>query len=137
MFQEKVSDKPYIVIVDDNEIDLMIANRLFNRVDSDICVQTFMSCQELSIWLESKKEDGLPQNLVFLIDIYMPNCNGFSIAESISHFFDNHPLKPPCYLLSASIDYSDKLKIKQNEFVTGFLGKPITIDWISMLLNKV
>ncbi|MGB1003374.1 MAG: response regulator [Salibacteraceae bacterium] len=137
MCQEKVNDKPTIVIIDDNEIDLMIATKLFYRVNPAICVFSFTTGKEAIAWLEKKEKCTMSEKMIFLIDIYMPTGNGFQVAKSITQIFKELNSSLQCYLLSSSIDYSDKRRIDNQPLISGFCGKPITVEWIKTLLEEM
>lgn len=122
--------------MDDNEIDLMIGRRLLSRVDSTVIVDTFPSGHALFEWLETKGTEGLTDTTVFLIDIYMSSCNGHTVASNIQTFYENSNKKAICYLLSSSIDDSDKRKIMENKNLAGFIAKPITVSWFQDILEK-
>lgn len=135
-YQGKVSEKLSIVIVDDNEIDLMIGERLLSRVDSSIGIRTFSCAEDVLSWLENSKEEALSETTLFLIDIYMPVFNGFYVADNVIDKFENLNKLAVCYLLSATIDISDNRKIKINPKVEGYIGKPITVTLFKELIEK-
>jgi len=131
-----VSEKLSIVIVDDNEIDLMIGERLLSRVDDSIVVYTFSCADDVLLWLENSKIEELAEVTLFLIDIYMPVFNGFYVADKVIEKFEKLPKQAACYLLSATIDISDTRKINRNSKVQGYIGKPITVHLFKDLILK-
>ena len=94
-----------IVIVDDNEIDLMIGERLLSRVDPNIVVFTFLTGKKAINWVKERGQCDFTDTTLFLIDIYMPDCSGYFVAESIQNLFKDQTKNAECFLLSATIDF--------------------------------
>lgn len=59
---------------------------------------------------------------VILIDIHMPNLDGWSFVEKVKkmNFYANFP---QIYMVSNSLDASDELKAEKSEVVRGFKQK--------------
>tara|TARA_R110002050_G_scaffold221792_2_gene357676 strand:+ start:48178 stop:48579 length:402 start_codon:yes stop_codon:yes gene_type:complete len=125
-----------IIIVDDNEIDLMIGKRLISRVEANIVVNTFLSCESLYEWLNQFKKEEIPTQWVFLIDIYMPKCNGFEVVKELTNLMKPITKNTSYYLLSATIDFADVQRIKMDNTIKEFIGKPITVDLIQKMLTE-
>ena len=115
-----------IVLVDDNDLDLMIGERLISVVNPGVKVETFNCGDELFDWLSGKDHACIAKKVIFFIDIYMPKVNGFMVAEKASKILKAKGCDAECYLLSATIDDSDLRKIKDHPLIAGFIGKPIT-----------
>ena len=132
-----MNDDVNIVVVDDNEIDLMIGKRLISRVNSNIKVETFSSICEVISWVNSEKDYFKKNNVVFFIDIYLPNGNGFKLSEDIfKRISDIKEKNSIFYLLSATIDDVDLRKVKNSDLIKGFIGKPLTVDIINQVINE-
>lgn len=125
-----------IVLVDDNDIDLMIGERLISVVNPDIAVKTFASGNTLLEWLQSDSHQCIAQKVIVFIDIYMPKMNGFEVAEKAHKILDSKGCKAECYLLSATIDDLDLQKIESHTLISGFVGKPITQHVINQLVGS-
>ncbi len=127
-----------IVVVDDNEIDLMISKRLISRVDSNITVKTFSSFCEVVSWVRSDEEYFTSNDVVFFIDIYMPDGNGFKLSQEIFDQISKYDKKNTTfYLLSATIDDLDLKKVKKSDLIKGFIGKPLTVDAINRVIDEL
>ena len=126
-----------IALVDDNDIDLMIGERLISVVNPDINVETFSSGEALLLRLASKNHMCLAQKMIFFIDIYMPQMNGFEVVERAKKITQKNGCKVDFYLLSATIDDIDLKKIKKHPDVTGFIGKPITANVLDELVKAM
>ena len=124
-----------IIIVDDNEIDLMIGERMISRVNANINVKTFSTGGKAIAWLKEGERNCYDEKTIFLIDIYLPNCSGFIVSKDIVELSKEQNCACECYLLSATIDHSDKRKIELNKNLKGFIGKPITVDVINHIIE--
>lgn len=131
-----MNNKLSIVIVDDNEIDLMIGERLLSRVDQSISLTKFNHSTEMLNWLTQCADNPLAETTIFLVDIYMPIFNGYYVAEQITKVFDKLESKAVIYLLSATIEISDNRKLTLNPQVEGYIGKPVTVDLFKDLIKK-
>jgi len=126
-----------IVLVDDNDIDLMIGERLISVINPDVRVVAFPCGKELIAWLSSKEHTCIARRIIIFIDIYMPEMNGFMVAEQAHQILTKKGCKAECYLLSATIDDSDLQKIKNHPLIAGFVGKPITPAIINKLIREL
>jgi CheY-like chemotaxis protein len=131
-----VNNQISIIIVDDNEIDLLIAKRLLSRVNPYIKVETFASGLELSSWMRTRTSDDYLETTIFLIDIYMPQSNGYNVAQEVQEIFAIYSNQAICYMLSATIDFLERAKVENDSNVTGFIGKPITVATYNSILSK-
>ena len=122
-----------ILLIDDNDIDLMIGERLISVVNPDVKVNGFTRGQRALDWLKDLGSDCLHQKVVLFIDIYMNEMNGFEVAHRATQLIESFGCEAECYLLSATIDDSDLRRIKNDPKIKGFIGKPITQD----VLNNI
>jgi len=95
-----------IVMVDDNATDTIIATRCFKITGLS---NAFISFQSPSLFFDyidavSRMEKTMPS--VLLLDINMPEMNGFQVLE---HLRSLDPFKqvPPVIMFSNSCDYAD------------------------------
>ena len=126
-----------IILVDDNDIDIMIGERLISVINPDINVVTFPCGKELIQWLSSDNHKCIARRVFIFIDIYMPEMNGFTVAEQAFSILNEKGCKAECYLLSATIDDSDIQKIDNHPLISGFVGKPLTPAIINKLIGEL
>ncbi|MES2829938.1 MAG: response regulator [Bacteroidota bacterium] len=125
-----------VLLIDDNEVDLKINSKIISisKLFDDIAV-----CQsgEEGLAYLTKYQDN-PDNLpdFILLDIQMPEMDGFEFLE----FFKNFPkvVKEKCLvaILSSTLDFGDIKKAEANPYVIKLLKKPLFPSELDELLKK-
>jgi CheY-like chemotaxis protein len=121
------------MVIDDNQIDLYIAEMVMTTTqfaEKVICVS---SAREALAYLEplDEKPDELP-GLIFL-DINMPEMTGFDFLNEYQHLPENIRKKCIIMMLTTSLDENDRKQAEDNQFVKRFLNKPLDRDKIAQL----
>jgi len=108
-----------ILIIEDTEIDILIAEKIIKSVDKEIEVDSVESIAEAFIYLGNT--EPLPD--VLLLDLILPVKGGFHFLEKISM---NEKLRNlPVYIYTSSIHSQDKQKATAFSNVKGYIDKPI------------
>ena len=117
-----------ILVVDDDEINLMVAKKLLEKK---------LSCR---VFIAGNGADGLdilwqqPVNLV-LLDIEMPQMDGFETLRNIRS--DEKTKDIPVIMLTAASDEEALAKLAK-ERVTGYVKKPfLPMDLIEAVENAL
>lgn len=132
-----MEDNVCIILIDDNEIDLMIGKRIISRVDSKVHVETFISEKEAISWIGNKGKDYYLHQLIFIIDIYLPFSNGFTLIKKIKALLGKFTKEPTFYVASATIDQLNQSKAKRDPDIKSFIGKPLNLEIITKMLHPV
>lgn len=123
-----------VYLVDDNDIDLTVNNKLVQlaEITSDI-----ISFSSATSFLEKIKGDTeLDQwDNVLLLDIMMPVMSGFDCMEEFEKLPDSITGQFKVYMLSSSIDRNDIRRAEQTKFVKRVLEKPLDTYLLKRLLN--
>lgn len=116
-----------ILIVDDNELNLEIANGIMEPYGMQIdCVLSGRDAVEAV-----KKTE---YDLIFM-DHMMPEMDGVETFRKIRNLPGGRGKKIPIIILTANATM-DARKMFQKEGFSGFLAKPIEIDFLESLLEK-
>jgi CheY-like chemotaxis protein len=123
-----------VMVIDDNEIDLYIAEMVMETVgfaEKVICVG---SAKEALTYLKPLNEntEELP-NLIFL-DINMPEMTGFDFLKAYEDLPENIKKKCIIMMLTSSLDEDDRMQAESNQFVRKFLNKPLDKDKLGQLI---
>lgn len=122
-----------IFIVDDDPIHQQIAKIMIDRQGISNAMRTFSDAQEVLDHLRNHREqiDELPD--VILLDLNMPVMDGWDFLEEYAGFYATLPRNISIYVLTSSIDETDRERVNAYSFVKGYLTKPLSRDIILQL----
>jgi len=114
-----------IILIDDNEIDLLLHERLITLQQISRTVLSFTSANKALEFLSSNISLHRIPPTIILLDIQMPEMDGFEFLTA----FDTYPtkIKSQCYIVmvSSSLDYGDINRTNANRLVIKLLKKPL------------
>ena len=122
-------------MVDDNEIDWLIANyslqkySKFNEVSYYNGGLPFMDYIKLHI----DEQDNLPDAVI--LDLSMPLFDGWDVLNAIKVIYPSLAKKINVYIVSASISPVDISRSKGYDFVRQFITKPFTKEKVFELTS--
>lgn len=124
-----------VVIVDDNNIDVMIAKKIVRKQFPNIDITTYTKGKEFLTHLEDNlaTEYAAHSHIFFLLDMYLTDMNGVDVAKKVVALGSDHP-GLHCYLLSAAIDGDQVTDVSKYQEIEGFISKPLTPETISSII---
>lgn len=132
-----ISSSPLVMLVDDSQVDLFLNKKLLtlSKIADDII--SFPIARNALDYLEqhSEDEDKLPD--IILLDIKMPEINGFQFLDYINKLDKRLKKSIKIIMLSSSVDPKDINRAENNERVFDILKKPLDTDVLKQtLINK-
>jgi CheY-like chemotaxis protein len=118
-----------VMLIDDNDIDLKINAKLISLAklfdEIIICQSGEEALDYLNKYLQ--ETDKLPD--LILLDIQMPEMDGFEFLEHYKSF----PEKCPVAMLSSTLDFGDIQRAEANPYVVKLLKKPLSPAELTIL----
>lgn len=114
-----------VLLIDDSYVDNLINSKIIQSLHFADEVKIINSPFEAINYLKDAAQTGQLPDIIFL-DIRMPAMNGFEFMNKLEPIKHLLPSNLKIYMLSSSLDPSDLKKVKENNLVTNFIGKPLT-----------
>jgi CheY-like chemotaxis protein len=130
-------DSP-VWLVDDNEIDLTVNRRLV-EVALSRPVRGFRDGASFLEALEgpSPQSGSTPASMLILLDIMMPDLDGFAVLERIEALPSERLAGLTVFMLSATLDPAELQLAESHPLVEGILEKPLDVhalrQWLASL----
>jgi len=125
-----------VMLIDDNEVDLKINSKIIaiSKLFDEIIL--CKSGEEGLTYLNNhiSDEQNLPDFI--LLDIQMPEMDGFEFLEVFKRFPKSLTEKCLIAILSSTLDFGDIKKAEASRYVLKLLKKPLFPKELEELLNK-
>lgn len=121
-----------LIVVDDDSIVFMMINRIVKKRQIDVEIKEIQCANALLNNLRNKTNDT--SSGIILLDINMPNMDGWTFIEQLINLHINCPHK--IYIHSSSDSLMDVNRAKSYEgIVNGYIAKNISPETLLMLLE--
>lgn len=125
-----------IILIDDNDIDIVVNTKLLKLANFADSIEAFNSCEEGFQFINSQKDSLSRGNNVLLLDIQMPNIDGFECLAKFHDLDDAFKESFTVFMLSSSIDRHDIERAELNPTITKVLEKPLDVYLLKRLLDQ-
>lgn len=123
--------KVRIVILDDNDIDLFISEKVVQRYNQQIEVQSFTNQKNFIDYVQRTQFDA-DLRQVFLIDLKLVGETGLEVVQ---YLHDQTSIRRDIYFLSSTIDQRDLEAVRRHPLVIDLLTKPLQAHHLSRILS--
>lgn len=140
-YQKKMSAKAKkfrsVMLVDDNEIDNLINQKMLEASDIAENIHTYTGAKGALEFLKNMdkiaglRESALPE--VIFLDIDMPLMDGFQFLEEFDKLSDTIKENCSVIMLTSSMNPQDLSKAKKSAYVKKYINKPLTQESLEKL----
>jgi CheY-like chemotaxis protein len=127
------SNKHHFILIDDNEIDLLLHQKIIELAMPNTAITSFTS-GELAI--NFFKGIQTPELFVLLLDIKMPVMDGFQFLDAFANLNQEMLHDSKIFLLSSSTNQFDISRAHTNALVSAMINKPLSKDQLLKLLTS-
>jgi len=125
--------KKEICVIDDDKIYQLIIKKVIERTE-EFDLMCFYN-DAIEAFEEFKNlEKELPE--IILLDINMPQMDGWQFLESLIPCRPNLYKETIIYIVTSSIAHSDRDKAESYKEVSGFLSKPLSVEKLKEIAIK-
>jgi CheY-like chemotaxis protein len=135
----KLTTKCAVVLIDDNEVDLYLHERLIQHAGVFSSISAYKAPEPALDYLASLpfSEPKARFPIIILLDIKMPQTDGFWFVSR----FETLPssIRERCHIvmLSATLHVSDTLRAQANPIISAFVNKPLTVEALKELAENI
>jgi CheY-like chemotaxis protein len=122
------------ILIDDSIFDLLTEEKLLLKSGLTDTVKPFSSAQEAIKFL--KEQTGDMPETVILLDLQMPEINGFEFTRHFAAMSEEMRKRIRIYMISSTVDSMDIEEAKANPHIIELLSKPLEIPVLRSLLSK-
>lgn len=125
--------KKSICVIDDDHIYQLIIRKVIERTEEFDLIYFYSDGIEAFEEFKNLQKE-LPE--IILLDINMPQMDGWQFLERLIPYRPNLSKETIIYIVTSSIAHSDRDKAISFKEVSGFLSKPISVEHLKKLINK-
>ncbi|HLG34246.1 MAG TPA: response regulator [Bacteroidia bacterium] len=126
-----------IFVVDDNDIDRYIITSIVSRFNFSKEALEFNMAQKALDWLEENKSNPAALPEIILLDINMPEMNGFEFLDAFEHFPDEVKKQSSVIILTSSNNPDDSERAAKCGLVCAYIHKPLNEEKLKKINERV
>lgn len=125
----------HICLIDDDTVYQFIAKRIIETIDRSHTVTTFCNGNEAVNYLKQNctSAEGIPD--VIFLDLNMPVMNGWEFLKHFNVLKDDMCKAAAIYIVSSSLQVTDKQKSTEYDAVLDYLAKPLEKESLQGILR--
>lgn len=125
--------KGSICVIDDDMIYQMIVKKIIEKTEEFDDIKFY---DDAIYALEDFKDSNHSLPEIILLDINMPQMDGWQFLEGLLELRPSFSKETIIYVVTSSIAHSDREKANSYTEVSGFLSKPLSVDRLKKIINK-
>jgi CheY-like chemotaxis protein len=136
MVNKQMSSRTTVLIIDDNETDGWIAGRIIKKYDEQVDIIVFNNAADALHYLREEAEPSGDIAYVILLDIYMPEMDGWQFLEEFLYLPEATRAVARLYMHTSSISPSDQRRAGAFSQVQHYVTKPLMGGDLKLLLPE-
>ena len=123
------------IIVDNDPVNNLLCTLTIKDVASEVEIQTFKFPVKAFEYITTRYLNT--ENLtVLLLDINMPIWSGWDFLDNFEMLDEKIKRQIKIYIISSSINTSDKYRARDNKNVVDYIEKPLSEKTVSSMLEQ-
>ncbi len=122
-----MNEEMKVMLVDDNEIDLYLHEKMLSVAGISNDVTPFLSVKEAIRFLRSNARKPVLLPDLILLDIQMPGLNGFDFLDRFETLPQPVIDQVTIFMVSSTLDRGDLHRARRSPFVSRILRKPLNL----------
>ena len=119
------------LLVDDDQIFLFLHEHMIRIADPSATIMTIQSSFKAVAYLEDLIQAGQKLPDCILVDLNMPEMNGFEFLEYCNQYIAGPMQHVHIYMVTSSLYESDREKALSFSFIKGFREKPLSKEIVT------
>ncbi|GEO02702.1 response regulator [Adhaeribacter aerolatus] len=124
-----------VLLIDDDQISNFLTTSLLKRIGVAKNISICLDGREAMDLLQNRKETSTPFPELVLLDINMPDMDGFEFLKAF-RVLSACPNQPVIAILTTSQNYQDVEMLKNFPEIEVFLNKPLYEEDVHFLLSE-
>ncbi|WP_297507815.1 response regulator [Flavobacterium sp.] len=125
------------ILIDDDPIFNYIHEKTIRNSCPECSVLSFVSSREALEHVIDHYSEKKGGSFCLLLDINMPEYNGFEFLDRLLKRLPNFLIEHPIYILTSSLNEKDRQRAAQYPDLKGYLEKPLNRDQLTFILEKL
>jgi CheY-like chemotaxis protein len=122
-----------VCLIDDDSMYLFLVKKLIEKQQVCDNILEFSKATEALSFLKENSSDSELLPDVILLDINMPEMNGWEFIKNYQQLKSSISKPITIYMVSSSVDEEDKMRSQALPEITDFMVKPLTAEKLNAI----